>query len=514
MASSSYYYSSVSSLLLILLASASCCYGFGTFGYNIHHRYSDPVKGILAVDDLPEKGSYAYYSALAHRDRFFRGRGLATTNDQIPLTFNYGNDTYRLNALGFLHYANVSVGTPELSFLVALDTGSDLFWLPCDCSSCVHGLNSTNGQVIEFNIYSPNTSSTSSRVPCNSSLCELQSRCSSASSTCPYQVQYLSDATSSTGFLIEDVLHLITDDEQTKPVDSRITFGCGKVQTGLFLNGAAPNGLFGLGMDNTSVPSILANQGLIPNSFSMCFGSDGSGRISFGDKGSSGQGETPFYLRQSHPTYNITITQISVGAEDANIEFSAIFDSGTSFTYLNDPAYTQISETFNSLAKEKRDTSDSDLPFEYCYILSSNQTSFKYPVVNLTMKGGDPFYVNDPIVIVVSKDLYLYCLGVVKSNDVNIIGQNFMTGYNIIFDREKNILGWKPSDCSGVENSSTLPVHPPKSSVPPATALNPEATAGSKSPASAPPPRSHSPKLKPFAWALLMMVLVPFFAII
>lgn len=67
---------------------------------------------------------------------------------------------------------------------------------------------------------------------------------------------------------------------------------------------------------------------------------------------------------------------------------------------------------------------------------------------------------------------------------------------------------------SGVENSSTLPVHPPKSSVPPATALNPEATAGSKSPASAPPPRSHSPKLKPFAWALLMMVLVPFFAII
>lgn len=48
------------------------------------------------------------------------------------------------------------------------------------------------------------------------------------------------------------------------------------------------------------------------------------------------------------PTYNITITQISVGAEDANIEFSAIFDSGTSFTYLNDPAYTQISETVST----------------------------------------------------------------------------------------------------------------------------------------------------------------------
>lgn len=46
-----------------------------------------------------------------------------------------------------LHYANVSVGTPSLSFLVALDTGSDLFWLPCDCSSCVHTLLTTSGKV-------------------------------------------------------------------------------------------------------------------------------------------------------------------------------------------------------------------------------------------------------------------------------------------------------------------------------------------------------------------------------
>lgn len=80
---------------------------------------------------------------------------------------------------------------------------------------------------------------------------------------------------------------------------SLIFCSCGRVQTGSFLDGAAPNGLFGLGMDKTSVPSILANQGLIPNSFSMCFGSDGTGRISFGDKGSPGQGETPFSLRQT-----------------------------------------------------------------------------------------------------------------------------------------------------------------------------------------------------------------------
>lgn len=50
------------------------------------------------------------------------------------------------------------------------------------------------------------------------------------------------------------------------------------------------------------------------------------------------------------PAYNVSISQISVGGNVADLEFSAIFDSGTSFTYLNDPAYTLISESVSSLS--------------------------------------------------------------------------------------------------------------------------------------------------------------------
>lgn len=154
------------------------------------------------------------------------------------------------------------------------------------------------------------------------------------------------------------------------------------------------------------------------------------------------------------PTYNITFTQINVGETAQDVEFSAIFDSGTSFTYLNDPAYTFIGETvssvllyfripyghtylslaclqstcyvqFNSLAQEKRHSSDSNIPFEYCYDLrlaqlcadlytitlfprdaelesmcSPNQSSLKIATVNMTMKGGDQFYVNNPVEII------------------------------------------------------------------------------------------------------------------
>ncbi|WRX07598.1 Xylanase inhibitor [Theobroma cacao] len=434
-------YSCVLLLVVLGLSAGSCCYGFGTFGFDIHHRYSDPVKDFLTVDELPAKGSLEYYSAMVHRDKIIKGRRLATANDQTPVTFLDGNETYRLSGLGFLYYANVSVGSPALSFLVALDTGSDLFWLPCDCSSCVQGLSTADGQTIDFNIYSPNTSSTSSKVPCSSDMCEQQKRCSSSQSNCPYQILYLSNGTSSTGVLVEDVLHLTTDEDKTKAVQAKITFG---------------------------------------------------------------------------PTYNVSITQINVGGNAGDLDFSAVFDSGTSFTYLNDPAYTFISESFNNMAIEKRHTSDSsDLPFDYCYDLSANQTNFTYPVVNLTMKGGDSFFVDDPIVVVSLKSGDLYCLGVVKSDDVNIIGQNFMTGYRIVFDREKMVLGWNPSDCYDIE-ANTLPVRPP-TAVPPAVAVNPEATAGNGNTShisgASPPMANQSPKMKTLSYALIV-ALIPFFALI
>ncbi|KAF8405451.1 hypothetical protein HHK36_010357 [Tetracentron sinense] len=499
--------------VLIFTSGSQNCHGFRTFGFDIHHRFSDPVKGIIPVDELPEKGSPDYYAALAHRDQIFRGRGLADTGDEI-FTFAGGNRTFRLASLGFLHYANVSLGTPSLSFLVALDTGSNLFWVPCDCTSCIQGLKFSSGARLDFNIYSPNTSSTSQKVPCNSSLCEQQRGCSTNPNSCPYQVQYLSNDTSSSGVLIQDVLHLRADNNHPEVIDAPITFGCGQVQTGTFLDGAAPNGLFGLGIDKVSVPSILANRGLVADSFSMCFGPDGIGRISFGDKGSPDQEETPFNLNQLHPTYNISLTQIAVEKNVTDINFSAIFDSGTSFTYLNDPAYTLLAESFTSQAQDKRRPSDDSIPFEYCYDPSPNANSNVIPTINLTMQGGSQFSVYKPIMNISSQNESFYCLAVVKSSDVDIIGQNFMTGYRIVFDREKKVLGWKISHCYDIENSSTLAM-PTGPAVGPGS-YTPEATKtgnGSVISGAPPPSMSHVMRLTPFNYNLVMLTL-PYLSIV
>ncbi|GFY87923.1 eukaryotic aspartyl protease family protein [Actinidia rufa] len=144
------YYKSYYVLLTVLIVAwgSQRCEGFGTFGYDIYHRDSDPVKGILDLNGLPEKGTVDYYAVVAHHDHLLRGRNLASAaSSSAPLTFAGGNETYRISSLGFLHYANVSVGSPGLWFLAALDTGSDLFWLPCNCgTNCVSGLNTTSGE--------------------------------------------------------------------------------------------------------------------------------------------------------------------------------------------------------------------------------------------------------------------------------------------------------------------------------------------------------------------------------
>ncbi|KAL0387537.1 UNVERIFIED_CONTAM: Aspartyl protease family protein 1 [Sesamum radiatum] len=506
-------------LFLIVFAcwiNAKSSEAFGTFGFDIHHRYSDTVKDFLDVDGLPAKGSLDYYSAMAHRDQLFKARRLATSTATTPvLTFFGGNDTFRLSSLGFPSY-NVTVtqisvesNVTDLEFMAIFDSGTSFTYLndpaysiivqgfdaqitepryqpvrkiifdycyelsATQTSYVVPNLNFTMKggsqlsitaptiviprQQLDLNIYSPSTSSTSQSIPCNSTMCGPRRGCAVRLNACAYQEVYLSSNTSSTGILVDDVLHLGTDQNPQGIIEAPITLGFGMIQTGDFLDAAAINGLFGLGMDNVFVPSILASKGLTANSFSMCFGPDGIGRIEFGDKGTPDQSVTPFNIEQPHPSYNVTVTQISVESNVTDLEFTAIFDSGTSFTYLNDPAYSVIVQGFGT----GRFGSSSmvvvsayadfvvNIPEERCSI---------YP------QGG-----------------YAYCLAVVKSADINIIGQNFMIGYRMVFDREEMVLGWTASDCydsvSSNNGSNTLPVNKcSPAGAPPPSVLEPEAT--------------------------------------
>ncbi|XP_012837907.1 PREDICTED: uncharacterized protein LOC105958449 [Erythranthe guttata] len=445
---------------------------FSTFGFDIHHRYSDTVKQFLNLDGLPEEGTVDYYTAMAHRDHLFKGRRLADSTTP-PLTFysSSGNQTYKLRSLNNLYYSVVRVGTPSVEYLVALDTGSDLFWLPCDCTSCTRSFNISEGSTTELNIYSPGNSTTSKPLPCNSPLCGPTRGCSTSPNACSYQIKY--GNTTSTGYLVDDVLYLGTDVVSAASVNVPITFGCGKILTGSFLNRYGINGVFGLGMDSISVPSILASKNVTANSFSMCFGDDGYGRIEFGDKGSPGQQTTPFTLQQTDSTYDVVVTEIAVSTNVTNHEFIASLDSSLPYAYFSDPDFSFIV--------------NNDVP---CVQKRSAE-------ISIHMQDGG----------------FGYCLAIVQIEDFNIIGNIFMTGYRLVFDREEMVLGWRKSNCYDALLSKTIPPNttrspPPQKLVPPPP---PQKLIPPPSPPPPPPPRaSDVGRLSSMANGLVMVMLAVF----
>ncbi|VVB05337.1 unnamed protein product [Arabis nemorensis] len=464
----------------------------GSFSFEIHHRFSEQVKTVLGGHGLPEMGTLDYYEALVHRDR---GRRLTSNNNQTTVYFAQGNSTKEIS---FLHYANVTVGTPAQWFLVALDTGSDLFWLPCNCNStCVRSMETDQGERIKLNIYDPTISTSSSKVPCNSTLCALRNRCVSPLSDCPYRIRYLSPGSRSTGVLVEDMIHMSTEEGEAR--DARITFGCSESQLGLFQE-TAVNGIMGLSIANLAVPNMLAKAGVASDSFSMCFGHNGKGTISFGDKGSSDQLETPLSDTLSSQFYDVRITKFKVGRVTVETEFDAIFDSGTAVTWLVEPHYTSLTTNFHLSVPDRRLPATARNPFEFCYIITSATDEDKIPSLSFQMKGGATYNVFSPILaFVTSNGVEFYCLAVLKevTADYNIIGQNFMTNYRIVHDRERMILGWKESDCND-ENRFT---GPNASAKPPSLPPTPSSR-----------PKSPSTRLNPLTASSVFIILLCFFS--
>jgi hypothetical protein len=131
------------------------------------------------------------------------------------------------------------------------------------------------------------------------------------------------------------------------------------------------------------------------------------------------------------PTYNVSFTSVNVGGESVAVQFAAVMDSGTSYTYLNEPEYTALATRFNSQIRERRSnfssgSSSGRLIFDYCYKLNPDQTEVLLPEVSLTAAGGAQFPVTMPIVVLGDRTggAIGYCLAIVKNDfTINIIGR-------------------------------------------------------------------------------------------
>ncbi|MED6174032.1 hypothetical protein PIB30_065099 [Stylosanthes scabra] len=362
----------------------------------------------------------------------------------IPL---YGN----VYPVGFYN-VTLSIGQPPRSYFLDVDTGSDLTWLQCD-APCTHCSETPHP------LYKPSNDFVACKDPLCASLQPSDDYECENPDQCDYQIDY-ADQYSTLGALVNDVYLLnFTNDVQLKV---RMALGCGYDQT--FSPSYHPlDGILGLGRGKTSLVSQLNGQGLVQNVVGHCLSSLGGGYVFFGNVyGSFRVSWTPMSPTDSKH-YSAGPAELAFGGKKSGAgTLTALFDTGSSYTYFNSKAYkTLISWLKKELHKVPLNVAADDQTLPICWrgkkpIQSIREVKRYFKSLALTFSNGGKVKTLFEIPLegyLILSNMGNVCLGILNGSevglgDLNIIGDISMQDKVIVFDNEKHLIGWAHADCT------------------------------------------------------------------
>jgi hypothetical protein len=235
--------------------------------------------------------------------------------------------------------------------------------------------------------------------------------------------------------------------------------GCGH-KNNLPIDGKA-SGIIGLGRGALSLMSQLSSS--IDKKFSYClvpiFSKDNtSSKLNFGNAAvvsGTGTVSTPILQVIIPSFYLINLEAFSVGNNIIKLEHAtfglnkqglSIIDTGTTLTYLPNAIYSKLESAVAAMIKLKR-VKDPTKQTSLCYKTTSKM--LKAPIITAHFSGADvhlkavnTFIQIDHGVVCFAFVTNKFYPGVVVFG--NIAQQNFLVG----FDLQKNIVSFKPSDCT------------------------------------------------------------------
>ena len=382
------------------------------------------------------------------------------------------------------HFSYVYVGTPAQRQSLIVDTGSHYTAFPCvGCSKC--------GK--HTDPYWNMKASTSAVV--------LQCPAASGQTTCEIEQSY-TEGSSWKAFKVRDKLWVGSINPTLVPNAQNYTmdfeFGCQTSETGLFESQLA-DGIMGLSNSPDTLPKQLKEKKITAtNLFALCF-RIGGGIMTLGgvdtrihskrtvsyaamvDPGRQGWFGVNLVSVLMRPTNMLRVPLIPIspnnsyflvpppGAAPGAAVGGAIVDSGTTDTYL--PA--AAAADFKALLKK----ASNGLDFKEKGWLLKKEDLRRLPTIVFRLQGiGEgaaaaaaaasaaaaanqsfTFPPSTTIDIVmpwnnyldnVGEDLYNVRIGFTEAPGAVVLGSNFMTGYNVIFDSDAGKIGFVASECN------------------------------------------------------------------
>ncbi|KAB1221136.1 Aspartic proteinase nepenthesin-1 [Morella rubra] len=353
------------------------------------------------------------------------------------------------------YFVPLSLGTPPQTLLVVADTGSDLVWVKC--SVCKNNCSS-----IHPTAFIARHSSTFSPHHCFDSSCRLVhnhcNRTRRVNTRCHYKYSY-GDGSVTSGVFSKETTTLQTSSGREARLKN-LAFGCASRISGPSLTGATSNGVMGLGRGPVSFSSQLGRR--FGNKFSYCLrdytiSPPPTSFLTIGNdvvRKTSRMSFTPLQTNHQQPSfsyYYIEIQAVSVNRAKLPIDPSVwsidesgnggtIVDSGTTLTYLAEPAYLQVLEAVKRQVR---------LGYDLCVNVSGMRRP-RLPKLSFKLVGNSLFS-PPPRNYFIEAAYGVKCLAIrpVTSEGLpSVIGNLMQQGFLLEFDNEGSRLGFSRRGCA------------------------------------------------------------------
>ena len=398
---------------------------------------------------------------------FTKINSLDLLNSKIVLNV-HGNS----KSLNF-YYITLFLGKEKQNQTYLLDTTSSVTTSPCSlCHSCGDHIN-------EYYTIKSNSSIINSNSSQCLSLPNLLKNLSNSnnyidSKKCIFFEKF-EDSSHIQGVYINNIINFepITskinnqEDEEDYISDKNeyeMPIGCSLEETGGFQTRMA-DGKIGLNNNHKSFISMIYNRRIIKkNLFSLCFDESG-GYFSLGEIDSKYHISSNINYVNLLPfseLYELEIKNIIIYNNEYNKEifnnYTSIIDSSSTISYFPKDIFNNIIDKFISICSglngkcgKIKNIKGNGICVEFKDLNElNNSTKYHWPKIKIKFNGYD--YIWKP------KNYYMdysssnkirVCLGFQTNENITniILGTTFMHGYDIIFDRENNRIGFSEADC-------------------------------------------------------------------